>query len=84
MDNHLSRWPAAAEEEGVLINLDKYISPTGAAADLWQYLQDNPTMNREVKNDEGSYYCFPLFAGINIYSVHRGLFTVQTYSRLLV
>lgn len=55
--------PAAAEDEGVLINLDKYITSTGPAADLWQYLQDNPIVNREVKNDEGSYYCFPFIRG---------------------
>ncbi|MBP3543037.1 MAG: ABC transporter substrate-binding protein [Lachnospiraceae bacterium] len=55
--------PAAAEKEGVLIILDEYISEYGAAADVWQYLQDNPTVNREVKNDEGSYYCFPFIRG---------------------
>ena len=65
--------PAAAEEEGVLINLDKYISPTGAAADLWQYLQDNPTIDREVKNDEGSYYCFPFIRGDKYLQCTSGL-----------
>lgn len=65
--------PAAAEEEGVLINLDKYISPTGAAADLWQYLQDNPTIDRQVKNDEGSYYCFPFIRGDKYLQCTSGL-----------
>lgn len=55
--------PAAAEKEGVLIKLDDYITQDGLAADLWQYLQDNPTVNMEVKNDEGSYYCFPFIRG---------------------
>lgn len=55
--------PAAAEAEGVLTLLDDYVKPDGAAADLWQYLQDNPTVDREVKNDEGHYYCFPFIRG---------------------
>ncbi len=55
--------PAAAEAEGVLTLLDEYIQPDGAAADLWQYLQDNPAVDREVKNDEGHYYCFPFIRG---------------------
>lgn len=55
--------PAAAEDEGVLINLDGYIASDGLAADLWQYLQDNPIVDREVKNDSGSYYCFPFIRG---------------------
>lgn len=55
--------PAAAAREGVLTILDEYIAPDGVAADLWQYLQDNPIINREVKNDDGSYYCFPFIRG---------------------
>ncbi|AGC69656.1 extracellular solute-binding protein family 1 [Thermoclostridium stercorarium subsp. stercorarium DSM 8532] len=66
--------PAAAEEEGVLINLDEYISPYGAAADLWQYLQDNPIVDREVKNDEGHYYCFPFIRGHKYLQCTSGLF----------
>lgn len=65
--------PAAAEDEGVLINLDKYISPTGEAADLWQYLQDNPLVNTEVKNDSGSYYCFPFIRGNKYLQCTSGL-----------
>lgn len=65
--------PAAAEDEGVLINLDKYITPTGPAADLWQYLQDNPIVDREVKNDEGSYYCFPFIRGDKYLQCTSGL-----------
>ncbi len=55
--------PSAAAKEGVLTILDDYISEYGPAADLWQYLQDNPTVDREVKNDDGSYYCFPFIRG---------------------
>jgi putative aldouronate transport system substrate-binding protein len=55
--------PAAAEDEGVLIWLDDYISPDGPAADLWQYLQDNPTLDQAVKTDDGHYYCFPFVRG---------------------
>lgn len=55
--------PAAAESDGVLIWLDDYISPDGPAADLWQYLQDNPTLDKAVKTDDGHYYCFPFTRG---------------------
>ena len=47
--NNYTGGPAAAEAEGVLTILDDYVQPYGAAADLWQYLQDNPTVDREVK-----------------------------------
>lgn len=65
--------PKAAEKDGVLINLDQYISENGAAADLWQYLQDNPTVDREVKNDDGSYYCFPFIRGDKYLQCTSGL-----------
>lgn len=55
--------PSAAAKEGVLTILDDYIKSDGVAADLWQYLQDNPIVDREVKNDDGSYYCFPFIRG---------------------
>lgn len=61
--NNYTGGPAAAEAEGVLTILDDYVQPYGAAADLWQYLQDNPTVDREVKNDDGHYYCFPFIRG---------------------
>lgn len=52
--------PAAAEDDGVLIYLDEFITPDGPAADLWQYLQDNPTIDKAVKTDDGHYYTFPM------------------------
>ena len=55
--------PAAAEDNGVLIWLDDYITPDGPGADLWQYLQDNPTLDQAVKTDDGHYYCFPFTRG---------------------
>ncbi len=55
--------PAKAEEEGVLIYLDDYITPDGPAADLWQFLQDNPTLDQAVKTDDGHYYAFPFTRG---------------------
>lgn len=58
--------PAAAEADGVLIWLDDYIKPDGPAADLWQYLQDNPTLDKSIKTDDGHYYCFPFVRG-NVY-----------------
>lgn len=61
--NSYTGGPSAAAKEGVLTILDEYIQPDGPAADVWQYLQDNPIVDREVKNDEGSYYCFPFIRG---------------------
>lgn len=55
--------PAAAEKDGVLIWLDDYITSDGPAADLWQYLQDNPTLDKAIKTDDGHYYCFPFTRG---------------------
>jgi len=55
--------PAAAESDGVLIYLDDYITPDGPAADLWQFLQDNPTLDKAVKTDDGHYYGFPFTRG---------------------
>ena len=55
--------PSAAESDGVLIWLDDYIKPDGPAADLWQFLQDNPTLDKAVKTDDGHYYCFPFTRG---------------------
>lgn len=61
--NNYTGGPAAAEAEGVLTLLDEYVQPGGAAADLWQYLQDNPVVDREIRNDDGHYYCFPFIRG---------------------
>ena len=55
--------PAAAKEEGILIILDEYISEYGAAADTWQFLKDNPHLDKQVKNDDGQYYTFPFVPG---------------------
>lgn len=55
--------PAAAESDGVLIYLDEFITPDGPAADLWQFLQDNPTLDKAVKTDDGHYYTFPFTRG---------------------
>lgn len=55
--------PAKAEDDGMLIWLDDYITEDGPAADLWQYLQDNPTLDKAVKTDDGHYYCFPFTRG---------------------
>ena len=55
--------PQKAFDDGVLIWLDDYITPDGPAADLWQYLQDNPSLDKAVKTDDGHYYCFPMTRG---------------------
>lgn len=55
--------PVKAEDDGMLTWLDDYISPDGPAADLWQYLQDNPTLDQAIKTDDGHYYCFPFTRG---------------------
>lgn len=64
--------PAKAEDDGVLIWLDDYITPDGPAADLWQYLQDNPTLDTAVKTDDGHYYTFPFTRGNKMLTTTSG------------
>ena len=64
--------PAQAYEDGMLIWLDDYITPTGPAADVWQYLQDNPTLDTAVKTDDGHYYCFPFTRGSKLLGTTSG------------
>ncbi len=72
--NNYTGGPAAAEAEGVLTILDDYVKADGAAADLWQYLQDNPTVDKEVKNDDGQYYTFPFIRGDKYLQCTTGTF----------
>jgi len=55
--------PAQAQKDGVVTWLDDYVKPDGPAADLWQYLQDNPSLDTAVKTDDGHYYTFPFTRG---------------------
>lgn len=55
--------PAGAEADGLVTYLNDYITPDGPAADLWQWLQDNPHMDKAIKDDNGNYYCFPFVRG---------------------
>lgn len=64
--------PAQAQEDGVLIWLDDLITSDGPAADLWQYLQDNPTLDTAVKTDDGHYYCFPFTRGSKMLTTTSG------------
>ena len=64
--------PSQAEEDGVLIWLDDYITPDGPAADLWQYLQDNPSLDTAVKTDDGHYYTFPFTRGSRLLGTTSG------------
>lgn len=64
--------PSQAEDDGVLIWLDDYITPDGPAADLWQYLQDNPSLDTAVKTDDGHYYTFPFTRGSRLLGTTSG------------
>lgn len=64
--------PSQAEADGVLIWLDGLITSDGPAADLWQYLQDNPTLDTAVKTDDGHYYCFPFTRGSKMLTTTSG------------
>lgn len=55
--------PSQAMADGMLIYLDDYITSDGYAADLWQFLQDNPHIDKQVKTDDDHYYCFPFVRG---------------------
>lgn len=64
--------PSQAEQDGVLIWLDDIITSDGPAADLWQYLQDNPSLDTSVKTDDGHYYCFPFTRGSKMLTTTSG------------
>ncbi|MGN0167734.1 MAG: hypothetical protein ACI4AB_06820 [Acetatifactor sp.] len=64
--------PAQAEDDGVLIWLDDLITPDGPAADLWQFLQDNPSLDTAVKTDDGHYYTFPFTRGSKMLTTTSG------------
>lgn len=67
-------WSWTSYTGGVVTYLDSYITSEGPAADLWQFLQDNPSIDREIKTDEGHYYCFPFIRGDEILQTTSGLF----------
>lgn len=71
--NSYAGGPSAAEDDGVLIYLNDYIKPDGEAADLWQWLQDNPHVDKEIKDDNGNYYCFPFVRGSKYLQCTSGL-----------
>ena len=71
--NSYAGGPSAAEDDGVLIYLNDYIQPDGPAADLWQWLQDNPHVDKEIKDDDGNYYCFPFVRGSKYLQCTSGL-----------
>lgn len=51
--------PKSARESGLVIPLNAYLTQEGPAADLWDFLQKHPWIDRQVRSDEGDYYCFP-------------------------
>ena len=51
--------PKSAGQSGLVIPLNAYFTREGAAADLWDFLQKHPWIDRQVRSDEGDYYCFP-------------------------
>ncbi|MBQ7916470.1 MAG: ABC transporter substrate-binding protein [Firmicutes bacterium] len=55
--------PVAAEADGLLTYLNDLIQPYTNGADLWQFLQDNPQIDKQVKDDSGNYYCVPFIRG---------------------
>lgn len=61
--NNYTGGPTAAVADGLLIYLTDYITSDGPMADLWQFLQDNPHIDKEVKTDDGQYYCSPFVRG---------------------
>jgi len=61
--NKYNGGPSAAENYGLITYLNDYVQPYGPAADLWQFLQDNPHIDKEIKDDAGHYYAFPFVRG---------------------
>lgn len=65
--------PSQAYDDGMLIYLNDYIKADGPAADLWQWLQDNPHVDKSIKDDNGNYYCFPFVRGSKYLQCTSGL-----------
>lgn len=61
--NNYTGGPTAAVADGLLIYLTDYVTSDGLMADLWQFLQDNPHIDRQVQTDDGQYYCSPFVRG---------------------
>ena len=61
--NNYTGGPTAAVADGLLVYLTDYITSDGLMADLWQFLQDNPHIDKEVQTDDGQYYCSPFVRG---------------------
>lgn len=64
--------PRSARDSGLVIWLDSFISQSGAAADLWNFLQAHPWIDQQVRSDEGNYYCFPAIASCAQFQCRSG------------
>lgn len=53
----LSRDPETSIKNGTIIRLNEYIDKW--APNLKKFLAENPDIDRAIKTDDGSYYCFP-------------------------
>ncbi len=52
--------PQAALDQGLIMPLNDYMQ---YAPNLMKYLEENPDIDKQIKTDDGIYYCFPRIRG---------------------
>ena len=62
-----------ALKDGTIIKLDL----KGKAPNLYKYLKEHPEIDKEIKTDEGDYYCFPCINEDEIMLYYYGMFLRQ-------
>ena len=62
--------PEGAIKDGYIIRLNDVIDKY--APNLKKFLKDNPEIDKMVKTDEGSYYCFPFIRGDKLLNTYQG------------
>lgn len=63
--------PDKALEEGIIIKLNDLIDKH--APNFKKYLQDNPDIDRMIKNDSGAYYVFPFIRKADALNITSGI-----------
>jgi putative aldouronate transport system substrate-binding protein len=80
MERNWMNYPGGPEKaitDGVIIRLNDVIDKY--CPNLKAYLKANPNIDKMIKTDNGSYYCFPFIRGHDELLISRGLFIRQDW-----
>ncbi|GKX31468.1 sugar ABC transporter permease [Vallitalea longa] len=61
--------PQAALDQGLILPLNDYMQ---YAPNLMKYLEENPEVDKQIKTDDGIYYCFPRIRGGELLQTFAG------------